>query len=197
MIMKNHYSLLHHNYFPSSKQLTKIVLAFYCLFFVISCHKSDNDYGLPNATEEGKGQFACVVNGEPYIAQNEYKELFFGLDPLVVSWDSPQSIISTFDIRKDNGVKNERQINLSVEVNNDLSVECFHIFYHDWRGSDSENKCYEYRIDTTAPYNIKITRYDPLGSRPRVLSGTFSCTVKEVDCGDLLDITDGRFDVKF
>ncbi len=58
-----------------SKLLLVLILIFSCFCFA-ECHKDksptpDNPYGLPDATQTGKGMFACRINGVNAIAKND------------------------------------------------------------------------------------------------------------------------------
>lgn len=158
-----------------------------------SCRKEniDNSYGLPNISSEGYNRFGCLVNGKAYVARDEYGDLF-STPPLICYIDKPVVSLNTLDIHKEDDKKNKRQMTASIEVRSDLSVGTFALSYYEYGGGDD---CFEYKTGLGLDSDIHITRFDPPGSHPRVVSGTFSCKVKEVDCGDIIDITDGRFDV--
>ncbi len=172
-----------------------LMFIFGALLMFSSCKKEDNDYGLPNATSEGKNTFACVVDGEAYIARNENKEfLVFGDIPLVAYYDKPAAVINTLDIRDVNGETKEKQINCSFYFDDNGQFKKMTMHYHNYELSNVG--CNYFKHDTTLVSDVHITRFDPPGTHPRIVSGTFSCQLREVDCGNIIEVTDGRFDVK-
>ena len=57
-------------------KLLPTLFLFVTCFCFAECHKEknpppDNPYGLPNATEDGHGLFACRINGVNTIAKND------------------------------------------------------------------------------------------------------------------------------
>ena len=160
-----------------------------------ACSKDDNNYGLPNATSSGKNSFACLIDGDPYIARNENTQfLVFGELPLEVMWDTPRVLIHTRDIHKENDQTSERLLHLTLTVNPDLSVARI---TGDYYVKGTGTNCYDFNLDTDLPYKVDISRYDPPGSVPRIISGTFEGSFRGAgDCDKIVKVTEGRFDVK-
>jgi len=156
----------------------------------LSCDKDGlEDHGLPKPTQEGKGIFAFLMNGEVwepcvkpcFLCPPEHAILAYNAEYRALRLETQNSCNGAFRVLK---------ISIdSIDVNNNI------IGGYSARYYDLATQCDKYEIDTTANNFVKITRYDatPTG----VASGLFEFTFIN-KCGDLdtLKITNGRFDVR-
>jgi hypothetical protein len=153
---------------------------------------SDNPYGLPNATQNGTGIFACLINGQKFIAgyqdnpfahdyQNGY--LFYG-DTLIITGEPKNGGYFQLIDFSINGNLHQGQIYNIDSVN----VIAFYI---------SDSTCQSISSSEVRSYSrtgtIELTRFD---SANQIISGIFNCAFAIPNC-DTLHVTDGRFDYHY
>ncbi len=147
----------------------------------------DNPYGLPNATTEGKNIFACRVNGENWIVQNSIYTLGGGVqnDTLSVSGSS-------------DGNNYFHRLTLYISENivsgNSYNINSFNriLLSANWtpcNGAMGSNVINQFATSG----QIILTKYD---ADNKIISGKFSCRIPIPNC-DTLNITDGRFDIRY
>ena len=151
--------------------------------------------GLPCLTTEGKNMFACLIDGEPWIAQAPFS--FGGPIPLYGEYnpqDGSLTLQATREIDDQNvlegiyvigknifGLKND-----SIRSNNPTPYG-----FINYEQSD----CSEYFHDTLKKGVLNILYYDTVNY---IISGTFSMDLFNSDCVDsVMHITQGRFDLKY
>ena len=160
------------------------------LFSCIACKKhkqpeADNPYGLPNATEEGKRTFACRINGQNFVAFNDNDHLAATLnsDTLIIGGRPKSSSFQTILL----------QLNAKIIEGNAYAMN----------KATGEGKYFSdslctgllgniYSFDALSG-SIQVTKFDPLH---KILSGEFNLLIPVANC-DTLNITDGRFDVRY
>lgn len=140
---------------------------------------------LPPITTEGKGTFACLLNGEVWSRcggfletsslLGEYHEAsnIFYLDASRFCDDLDDSILISAHVI--NGIG---RYNLSQADYNNFNNEC-------------QDVLDTYLFVDGADNNVEILYLD---LEEHIVSGTFQCTLVHPDCGDTLYITEGRFD---
>ncbi len=142
----------------------------------------DNTYGLPNATQTGVNIFACRVNG--------------------VNW------ISELGIYKMGGGVSNDTLSCRGTVNGDI-IEVLILGGANQNSSynlNTNNKLVKYRTQKTClgflGNVITINSISGLSTiskidiNNKIISGFFSCKIPIPSC-DTLNITDGRFDIKY
>ena len=162
------------------------------MFLIVSCKERDQDPEiLPAATQEGKNTGGAIVNGQIWIAKIEAPDSMPGGNNTYY-YTSP--LLGTFSLQivllKYKNSNSRIVINISdTQV---FSPQTYPIL------GDSLS-FYHPNLDTvyyTNPNNngtITITKFDKVNN---VVSGTFS--FKAVNsAGEVVTITDGRFDRKF
>lgn len=157
------------------------------LLLSFSCKKDK----LPKATQEGKNTFGCKVDGEIYIAQIQGIS-FSGAKPVTVNnFQTNGFILSTIDSRTGESYSKRVLIQLPyLQTTGKYQL-----------GSSSSYGQYEfnyspgpnYQTDATHTGTVTITRCDLTN---QIYSGTFSFTAIDNNTGQVVKVTDGRFDVK-
>ncbi len=166
-------------------------ILFLILFLAATCGKDDIKPidKLPPATTEGKNTFGCLVNGEAWVAHIEDNPILFGERVVDAQYDDEDylRIVAERDIESQN-------------INQTLFLHCSVIridssfFRKNCKLRDYNDHCDEFEMDTLSSYNLIINRLD---TENKIISGLFNFTVIAADCNDTLQITDGRFDVKY
>ena len=192
--------------------MKKIAFTFLLITLVFSCKKDKKTplEQLPDATQEGKGTFGCLINGEAFIPKggftspsltvDYYKNGIVGItarnyesDKLLHFYISDRSLKTGQYTDTDTifyPIKGPGYFLLSK-----VNLKTFAAFYIDTQGC-------EYETDSTNIGLLTITnfRQPSLGSNsttiPGIISGTFYFTVKTPGCPDV-NVTDGRFDISF
>jgi hypothetical protein len=172
-----------------SLKLFAVAIVFSGVFCFSQCRKDnpkpDNPYGLPNATQTGAGVFACLINGQKFIAghqrpyfphgaQVEGDSLYLNAAPAVSHY---YTIIGIY-IKPLNYDKNEYAIDaVNVEAAFGTDSTCLGFI----GGITSYSKT----------GNIVITKLD---TARRIVSGTFEGLTFAIPGCDTLHVTNGRFD---
>jgi len=174
------------------KKLLIIFLPFYFLA-INACSNDDKPENpvdaLPPITQTGENTFACLVNGKPFFSSRERRAFYTFADgayTLGISGSRTDDIglrsvnLVALDIVE--GVT-EGSFPLTTRASNGYSAR-----YTVGGGIDLD-------VGTTdeAPGVLNITRFD---LQEFIVSGTFEFTVED-DEGNVYEITDGRFDLKF
>lgn len=177
--------------------------------FTTSCSKDDGpNLSLPPITEKGANTFGCYINGR-LLVPRDGSGTFNSADPGIRYWASPDSgdynEIDVHDFAsKQTGSINIHLLNIdelgagNYTVNDSNCMDGIdspvtnNIFC---RVYDFEENIYKWYCSYKNSGIINITRYD---FENRIISGTFSCAVRNIDdSSDEIDITDGRFDIKW
>jgi hypothetical protein len=144
----------------------------------------DNDTPqLPEATQTGKGTFACLINGEPFVVTNtSYQTAIY------------QGGILQIGGSKGVGDYNE---NISFGIFDFPEGNKTYMFENDRRKAgysfrEGDFKCF-YTSDKTISGTITLTKLD---TENYIVSGTFQFTTKTDGCEDI-SITNGVFDLKY
>lgn len=154
-------------------------------------YKDPENVELPPITMEGKNTFGCKINGEVWVP-DVGKETLFN-EKIAVSYESNQINIHARLNRPDLN----RKENIYVTAPNILDTGTYTIpvFPADsfvYINSNLNIDCKTYRTKISNS-KINITKLDV---SKRIISGLFS--FKDVNsCEDTLQITDGRFDLKY
>ena len=170
------------------------------IFIAISCHKEENV--LPEVTQEGKNTFGMYLNGHiwtPYVPS------FIG------GGQSPNAHYSQNKwllVYAENFNQNDE---IYFYIPNVTEIGLYHISFR-YRFSQPDSNYYEYK-DSTRYYRklyvfsrdslylltdsskaiVNISRLD---TNKKIVSGTFYMTLENYK-KDIINITDGRFDIKY
>ena len=165
-----------------------LILIFLALITFHSCDlfNMDNDPSLPEITQEGKGTFGCLIDGELFLPK--------GPDPTGGMRGNPHAKYTeasgTLIIQAQN--TDSWRISLLhfplVEEGNYLLTK--NCVLHDL----TTNSCEDYIIDSLAS-SLTITLLDKDND---IVSGIFSGNfVNECDSTNIIHITEGRFDLSY
>jgi len=144
--------------------------------------KTDNPYGLPNATQWGAGVFACLINGQKFVAGRTYLT------------DGARVIGDTLYIRAILATASNFQL-MGIYVKQFLQGKRDYVI-------DGVNVGVEFMTDSTCQgltgtrsfskaRNLVITKLD---TARRIVSGTFDGLTFATPGCDTLHVTNGRFD---
>lgn len=190
---------------------TTLTIFSLCLFSLFNCGKSDDDRftpTLPPITQTGANTFGCYIDGK-LLTPRDGSGTFNSPDRGMVFWGSPTGFnYNEIDIRDfksgtgglltlhisdlhQNGAGiytiNESNCEDNVDAIQNVNLFC--------RWFDESSQSYKWYCSIENGGTLTITRYDFENS---VFSGTFTCTVQNRDDpNDVIEITQGRFDIKW
>jgi len=186
---------------------TSYVVLFLILLNLVSCLRN-NEFTptLPDATTIGANTFGCYADGILITPRDGTGT--FGLDDEGMEyWSSPSSFsyneIDVEDFKKGNSLRihiidiaqngegtfpiKEGNCHKGVDANQTLNIYCVL-----W---DETHQKYKWYCSIEDSGFLTITRFD---FDNRILSGTFYCrAVNRDDATDIIEITQGRFDIKW
>jgi hypothetical protein len=171
-----------------------ISIVFCGLFCFAQCKKDrnkpkpDNPYGLPNATQTGAGVFACLINGEKFIAGDK-----------PVYGNGAQLREDTLAIAGEPTLGAYfKGIQFTIQTN----IQQGKIYYIDSvmtiavYGTDST--CEGISSNVTISYSktgtIQLAKFDTIN---KIVSGTFDGLAFPIPGCDTLHVTNGRFDYHY
>lgn len=149
----------------------------------------DNPYGLPNATQTGAGVFACRINGVNAIAKNDILHQGGGAggslnDTIAVKGSFK---IGSFFATIYLSLQANAIANMSYNLSDTIHTYCFYV---------TDSTCQDIGGVTAIKPKIGSLIFTKMDMNNKVLSGTFSFKVPVPSC-DTLDVTDGRFDIRY
>ncbi|HLP94287.1 MAG TPA: hypothetical protein VK168_09645 [Saprospiraceae bacterium] len=179
-----------------------LLVALTATMLIYNCKKDNLNCvpDLPCATKYGANTFGCYINGKPWVAdiapymldptlhaiEAEYDVTGYLDDPnnalrvTASRWDSTSSGFLTLYIKPVKGVGELNAGTADFSVWGNLINQ---IHPNDVMGID---------LDTIQDYSLTITHLD---TEAKVISGVFS--FKGISGAETIEVTDGRFDVKY
>lgn len=155
----------------------------------------EQNVSLPELTHEGKNTFGCLLNGEPFVASVDYA---FG-GPTAV-WAEFVEDQRYFSIQGTREFENDDLDNVSLKAfitDGEGSYEIFFTTdeYKGYTGVGGSIGC-SYYHDLDNKGTVEITY---LNMETNIVSGRFEMDLINPDCpsGTVLEVTEGRFDVKY
>jgi len=150
----------------------------------LHCKKEEKDYFsiLPPATQSGKETAGCLVNGQVWVGSMNWLDwlpngrFLLQLEKKVSFTPISDIGISLYDTVKAPGV---------YEISDNTKYSSIGSFWWDNFG---------YRTDKTHKGHLIITRLD---TQQRIISGLFYFDAIETTTGDVVHVTDGRFDMHY
>ncbi len=173
------------------KQLLPIFLLLLCQSCLVDDTPERSFEELPALTTEGAGMLAFNHQTESYIDDNGLTNVFYQLGS-----DGPQLGLSTE--WNNRAIISISIITVGVELEEGLTLDfgdrepgfaAYSFFYDDGNGSGASARS---NSETTG--SITITHFDETNN---IVSGTFSTEYIHPFTGDLVKITNGRFDTFF
>lgn len=176
-----------------------IILACFS-FSLLSCKKhfainpSDNPYGLPNATQSGANTLGFLLNGQAWTPKG-----FNGTSNLSIDFDFGFNN-GVFGISAYRIISDSNRLYFGIGIKDSLnfySAPCsFQLTnYGLYRVYFSSNNCAFYSTDsnTSVKGTLTLSKLDRIHN---IIAGTFDATLYKSGC-DTIQITQGRFDMKF
>jgi len=177
------------------------------LFFgaLTNCSKKDD---LPPETQTGAGTFACKINGVVWRYKDPNYEVLstkpktrWEYDPTLFG-----GLLYISGVRYFDGITADDILNIdvdSINFKNEFQIgssSYWGLAYYNRKSvktnceeiisvADSVNSKNFYSVG-----NLVITKFDKVA---KIVSGRFSCIIYKPTCGDTLNITEGRFDIKY
>ncbi len=156
------------------------------LLFIASCTKDK----LPKATQSGKNTFGCKIDGKVFTPSESGG--LFGSPPITVYNDPFNGFTLLGKYYGDRSDKISKNIIISLLYlkttdTYQLSSYPYGQYELDYSGGPI------YRTNNTYTGQVNITRCDTI---KRIYSGTFSFKAVDRNTGKVVNVTDGRFDVK-
>lgn len=165
------------------------------LFTLISCTKDETTRNpldqLPPMTTSGKNTIGCLVNGEPFtdsgLMTNFYQfingEFFLG-----INWE--QRVAGNW---KDGNI-NLRRVSIIEGQTYKLNINSIRNDFTGGSAKYSFRKEGEYETNPNYFGTITFIRFD---TKNQIMSGTFEFQAQEITTGEIINITNGRFDLTF
>ena len=177
--------------------MKKLLTAFLILtaFCFAKCEKDKPDFnGLPAATQQGKNTLGFMLNSQPWTPQgfNGTANLSIDFDP---GFNNGVVGIAAYRITTSN---NREYFGLGIKDSLNFLTPPFTINLSNqslYKLRFENNNCslFSSDSDTQANGQLTITKLDRTN---RIISGTFNATLSKAGCSTI-QITDGRFDMKF
>jgi len=182
----------------SAMQKHLLHLATLLLLALTACHKDDTPQdcppGLPCATQTGENTFGCYINGEPWVAKVEPDVWAPTAHAIAATYDETSYLSYNNNFVSISGSyygDDFSYVSLAfypLTSTGSVIIDSLGLYRFEYRAPDVL-----YKIDTMSNYNIEIIKLDTIN---KILSGKFKFGAKS-SAGEAIEITDGRFDVKY
>ena len=177
------------------------ILLFLTILSLMACSNDDNKKTtnpidqLPPKTTSGKNTIGCLVNGIPFTdsgLMNNFYQLVEGEYYLVINWEKgfgDNFKAGQIGLRKTQVVEGASYI-----LNNDKST------LDDFTGGNAKyvffNSSNSGEFFTNSNY-FGIVTFTKFNTESGIMSGTFEFQAQEFITGEIINITEGRFDLTF
>lgn len=178
------------------KRILPLACFLLIITLIIACKNDDDNTPpinqLPEATQEGRGIFGCLVNGEPFIETgtffNTFYQLvdgafFFGITGEFENKNPSAIFMGTNQKTIEEG--ETLQFNLN-ENGNAYTTVIFSPSENNFNGAFSDGE-----------QNTGILTITKLDFENSIVSGTFEMNMIDPFTGEVVTITEGRFDTLF
>ncbi len=156
-------------------------------------NKPPTEEQLPPITTTGAGTFGCKVNGKVWVAKSNtsWPHIYFSFDRTNRNAIGINGYIRNKEI-------DFLQINIRWYHNLDSSINNYSIGYTNSYtpsgGYIDVNENNFWRTDSLRGGKVELLRFDSLN---QIISGTFNFDCINKETGDVLKITEGRFDMHY
>ncbi len=165
------------------------------ILMLIICHGCEDDpipESLPENSENGANTFGCLINEEIYIPDIRRMVCCEGQAvPMIVQFNEiPNGVfdVSTIRVVDDNDNVNDAEVSFLID-----SIDLEGEYKINWGTVKFENVYY--RVDSTMKSLVTFLKID---IEDKIISGTFEFSAYDWDNpSDTVEITDGRFDLKY
>ena len=166
--------------------MRNIQVLLFCILF-LSCEKDPIPINLPPNTTSGENTFGCYINGEIYIPEHRTVTLQYG--PIELDFPSyPDYVFGVFTNRVVHKTDKIEDADLSFVVKNINEEGTYRILF----GNVIYNSK-KFSVDSLCSGELVITRFD---STEKIISGTFNFVAKNEFDNEVVNVTNGRFDLK-
>ena len=153
----------------------------------LHCKKEEKDYFsiLPPATQSGKETAGCIVNGQVWVGSMNWLDwlpngrFLLQLEKKVSFSPTTYVCVTLYDTVKTTGV---------YEISGNTLYTS--LAYFSWSGGGGVS----YTTDKQRKGALIVTRLD---TQQRIISGLFYFDAIEPTTGDVVHVTDGRFDMHY
>lgn len=163
---------------------------FFIIIFLLSISSCTKDK-LPKATESGKNTFGCKIDGNVFLPSEEGSS-WVGARPIIVS----NSRFDGFVLRaRKFSTSTSTPVNVVIALPYLITTGTYTLAtfgYGEYKLDYAPNGPI-YRTNQTYTGTVTITRCDTVN---RIYSGTFSFKALDENTTKIVNVTDGRFDVK-
>jgi hypothetical protein len=175
------------------KKLFLLLIFTFPLWGLGGCEKDDNKPSnpidqLPPATQTGAGTFGCLVNGVPYVDNSGFFNCFYQLVDgeyyFGIGSDNEQAGLTQIIIGSN---KKPIVTNIINQLNENTDMN----FYGEIK---VKNVSGDYVTTNKEDGTLIFTKFDV---DSQVVSGTFEFSLQIPDTGQIIHITEGRFDSHF
>ena len=140
-------------------------------------------------TQTGAGTFGCLVNGELWIPEVDGASDVAA--DATTGTTNPNSMTIRLVKEPISDMRNQRMtIGTIFSLNEKIPMRSSSAFYD----ANEEANCVIIDIDSSMSNFIEVSFHD---AELRTLSGEFSCTFQEPECETIIQVTHGRFDLKY
>ena len=175
------------------------LLLFTLLFTGLSCNKDDDNTftpTLPAITQTGENTFGCYIDGNlltPRDGSGTFNSPDRGMEVIIRDFKGGNGGLLTLHMQDlhQNGegtyTINESNCEDGIDAIENINIRC--------RWLDETTQTYKWYCSIENGGILTITKYN---FNERIFSGVFSCTVQNRDdASDIIEITQGRFDIKW
>jgi hypothetical protein len=179
--------------------MRKLLLFFLTTFALMSCDKDDDaPQTLPEATQTGRGIFACYVNGKPYIDIRQPNTINFNAYYQLVNGEYFFNVTSSKEVSGLEFIQTIKIATYEREVNSGETYQLLTgIEGNAWAGCAVKlNSITSEFSETNSEYSGEMT-ITKLDIENQIVSGTFWFDVENPFTGETIEIREGRFDTNF
>jgi hypothetical protein len=172
--------------------MKKTLLLLLTIFTLSCCNKDDTPSNpvdqLPPATQTGAGTFGCLVNGEPFVDNSGFFNCFYQLVDgeyyFGIGSDKEQAGLTQIIMGSN---KSPIITNTIIELNENIDTQ----FYAE---INLRNISGDFVTTNLTDGKIVFTEFD---TNLNVVSARFQFTIQIPTTGEIIQITEGRFDSHF
>ena len=183
---------------------TTILLLLLITFTIAGCSSckknvdtsSDNPYGLPNATQEGKNTLGFLLNGQPWTPKGQVglsANLTVNVD---LGYNQGVFVIGAYRYTSSTGIQEPFTIGIRDSLKFfqfPITVPLSKTSLYGITYRNVQCDYFNQQGNVQCNGNLTITKLD---KSSQILSGTFNATFYKPGC-DTIKITEGRFDMKY
>lgn len=176
---------------PAILKKSSFLLVIFTFLIFQSCELFGDDDDLPqlpDATQNGKGTFGCLINGMPFVVTNTSQ--------MVAIYQNGGLVIGG-QLNDNNKLKqisiflSESNLGKVISQNNSYILNSNKVPKGEYY--DELNDCF-YFTSTSHTGTIEITHFDKINY---TISGKFNFNGYSDDCFNSIKITEGRFDLNY